>query len=520
MQNRRRATVERVCICIIFRMEILDEILDYYSALPPAAITAALVVILITLIYIISRKGVPPGPTGLPYLGIWPFMNNENMHLKLHKMKEKYGDVFSFTSTGRLYINLGSIKALKEAHITKSECFGERLEDFSMLGYFFRDAVVFVRGEAWKAIRKFFLQVLKERGSVSIKNTMSDSLYESLKSTVKDLKSRNGEPLNLIELLTDKCNAVMRLSLFGDVGISEEQIREINILFADEIACMTPMNVLLAGKFAKYIIFPLKPEYRKARSSHRKAEKILLDIVNEHKATYDEGHARDIIDDYIKERNKRRSKGDPTAEYFTDVSLTNSLIQFMGDGVLSLAAFISVIIRVLIDYPEEQEKVYKEIVEVVGLERQPSMDDKSKLTYLNAVILEGNRVSDMFPVFPSLECTKETTLNGYKIPKGAVTLMNFYSAHKDPDVFEDPLKFNPSRYIQTDGKRRPELPVTFGIGKRACLGEGYVMMQLFLFLATIIQNFRLTLPEGVTTSTHELFMTGKLQVCAHPRDQK
>ncbi|GFU80177.1 cytochrome P450 2B11 [Trichonephila clavipes] len=459
-------------------MEILDEILDYYSTLPPAAITVALVVILITLIYIISRKGVPPGPIGLPYLGIWPFMNNENMHLKLHKMKEKYGDVFSFTSTGRLYINLGSIKALREAHITKSECFGERLEDFSMLGYFFRDAVVFVRGEAWKAIH---------------------------------LKSRNGEPLNLIELLTDKCNAVMRLSLFGDVGISEEQIREINILFADEIACMTPMNVLLAGKVAKYIIFPLKPEYHKARRSHRKAEKILLDIINEHKATYDEGHARDIIDDYIKERNKRRSKGDPTAEYFTDVSLINSLIQFMGDGVLSVAAFTSAIIRVLIDYPEEQEKVYKEIVEVVGLERQPSMDDKSKLTYLNALILEGNRVSDMFPVFPSLECTKETTLNGYKIPKGAVTLMNFYSAHKDPEVFEDPLKFNPSRYIQTDGKRRPELPVTFGIGKRACLGEGYVMMQLFLFLATIIQNFSLTLPEGVTTSTHELFMTGKLQ---------
>ncbi|GFQ75953.1 cytochrome P450 2B11 [Trichonephila clavata] len=388
-------------------MGILEEILDYYATIPPEAITVALVVILITLIYIISRKGAPPGPMGLPYLGIWPFMNNENMHLKLHKMKEKYGDVFSFTSTGRLYINLGSIKALREAHITKSECFGERLADFSFLGYFFRDAVVFVRGEAWKAIRKFFVQVLKERGSVSIKNTMSDSLYDSLKSTVKDLKSRSGEPLNLIELLTDKCNAVMRLSLFGDVGVSEEQIREINMLFADEVACMTPMNVLLAGKVAKYIIFPLKPEFRKARRSHRKAEKVLLDIINEHKATYDEGHPRDIIDDYIKERNKRRSKGDPTADYFTDESLVNNLIQFMGDGVLSVAAFISAIIRVLIDYPEEQEKIYKEIVEVVGLERQPSMDDKSKLTYLNALILEGVRVSDIFPVFPSLECTSK-----------------------------------------------------------------------------------------------------------------
>ncbi|GFS86832.1 cytochrome P450 2B11 [Nephila pilipes] len=435
-------------------------------------------------------------------------------------MKEKYGDVTSFTSTGRLYINLGSIKALREAHITKSECFGERISDFSVLGYLFSDAVVFVRGEAWKVLRKFFVQVLKDRGSISIKNSMSDSLYDSLNSTVKDLKSRNGEPVNLIELLTDKCNTVMRLSLFGDVGASDEQIREMNKLFADEISSMTPMNVLLSGNIAKYLICPLKSECRKALRSHKKIEKILINIINEHKLTYDEGHTRDIIDDYIKEREKRRSKGDPTADYFTDKSLITNLTQFVGDGVLSVASFISAMIRVLIDYPEEQEKVYKEIVEVVGLERSPSIEDKSKLTYLNALILEGLRTSDMFPIFPSLECTKETTLNGYRIPKGAITLMNFYTAHKDPQVFENPLKFNPSRYVQTDGKRRPELPITFGVGKRACLGEGFVMMQIFLFLATIIQNFRLTLPEGVNVSTYELFMTGKLQVCAHPRNQK
>ncbi|GFU80167.1 transposable element Tcb1 transposase [Trichonephila clavipes] len=87
--------------------------------------------------YIRAREGstgtdLPPGPYGLPYFGYWPFIKNVNFHLDLHKMKEKYGDIFSFTSTGRLYIRLGTIKAVREAHITKSDCFEDRMSDFNL----------------------------------------------------------------------------------------------------------------------------------------------------------------------------------------------------------------------------------------------------------------------------------------------------------------------------------------------------------------------------------------------------
>ncbi|PRD30225.1 UNVERIFIED_CONTAM: cyp1a1 [Trichonephila clavipes] len=174
----------------------------------------------------------------------------------------------------------------------------------------------------------------------------------------------------------------------------------------------------------------------------------------------------------------------------------------------------------LLEYPEEQDKIYKEIVDVVGVDRQPTIEDKSKLTYLNAFILEALRLSDFFNYFPSQECTKETTLNGYRIPKGAVMLVNFYSSHSDPETYEEPKKFNPSRFIQKEGKRRPELPITFGVGKRACLGEGYTMTQVFLFIVTLVQNFHLELPEGTKTVSLEQFLSGNFLVLAHPRDHK
>lgn len=74
-----------------------------------------------------------PGPTGVPYLGLYPYLTDENAYLKLEEYKKKYGDVFSFTYTGRLYINLGSIKAMREILINKSECFMDKYKDTNIM---------------------------------------------------------------------------------------------------------------------------------------------------------------------------------------------------------------------------------------------------------------------------------------------------------------------------------------------------------------------------------------------------
>ncbi|GBO01846.1 Cytochrome P450 18a1 [Araneus ventricosus] len=266
-----------------------------------------------------------------------------------------------------------------------------------------------------------------------------------------------------------------------------------------------------------YLIFPSQPAFCKALKCHRQMERILSDIVEDHKATYDDENIRDIIDDYFEERDLRRSKGDLIAKYFTDICLVQTLTQFVSEGVLAIALTINILIKFLIEKPEEQEKIYREIIEVVGSDRQPTIEDRSKLTYLNAFIYEGMRTSNVFSVFPGWKCIEETTVNGYRIPKGAVTLINFYSCKTDPEVYEEPEKFNPSRFVPTEEKRSAEIPIVFGVGKRACLGEGFALTQIFLFLATILQNFELKFPDDTNVSSRQVYMTRNLLVCAHPR---
>lgn len=67
----------------------------------------------------------------------------------------------------------------------------------------------------------------------------------------------------------------------------------------------------------RYIILPFTVGYREYKASLNKARSILYILIDEHKATYDEANVRDIIDEYIQERNYRQSKGDSTAKYFT-----------------------------------------------------------------------------------------------------------------------------------------------------------------------------------------------------------
>ncbi|XP_015906741.2 cytochrome P450 2C70 [Parasteatoda tepidariorum] len=468
--------------------------------------------------YILKNRGLPPGPFGLPYIGYWPFLKTATCHLQLQELGKKYGEVYSFRTTGKLLVNLCSFRANKEAFITKSECFSDRLKDYNIATVLFRGSVLFLNGESWKVNRKFFSQQFRERGMSSIKGESCGPIYDAIKETLEVLRQKNGEPLDFISLLTDKCTTVLFRTCFGENGISSQEIRELNENYAKMTENITGPNLLLSGTVAKYFIMPLMPSFRSMHKYATIMENMLYDIIKRHRSTFNEDNIRNLIDAYLMEEKVRKSKNDPTAQYFTDHILAGSLIQFIGDGVLAVAIFISAFCDTLLEHPEEEEKIYKELMYGVGTERDPIIEDKNQLPYTNAFILEMMRMSNSFPFFAKAECTKETTIKGYRIPKGAVMIMNSWASHFDPEVFEEPEKFNPSRYLQKEGQKKAELPILFGLGKRSCLGEGFTMAQVFLFLTTIVKHFRLSTP--VKSKDDEfLFFTAKMIMSAKPRNE-
>lgn len=72
--------------------------------------------------------------------------------------------------------------------------------------------------------------------------------------------------------------------------------------------------------------------------------------------------------------------------------------------------------------------------------------------------------------------------------------MNF-----DPEIYPEPAKFKPERFIRNGLFHASETFVQFGVGQRMCLGTQLARMELFLFLANVMNNFEFSIPAGDET---------------------
>lgn len=151
----------------------------------------------------------------------------------------------------------------------------------------------------------------------------------------------------------------------------------------------------------------------------------------------------------------------------------------------------------LLHNPEVMRKVQDELDAVVGRSRMPSLEDQPHLPYTEATICEVLRRSSVVPLGTSHATSKDTVLGGYNIPKGATIIPLLYSCHMDPNLWDEPEKFEPTRFLDEEGRvRKPEQFIPFGVGRRMCLGHVLARSEMFLFFTSILQNFTLGYPEG------------------------
>jgi len=77
-----------------------------------------------------------------------------------------------------------------------------------------------------------------------------------------------------------------------------------------------------------------------------------------------------------------------------------------------------------------------------------------------------------------------------------------YAVHMDPELWDEPEAFRPSRFLTSEGKlHAPEYFMPFGVGRRMCLGDVLARMELFLFFSSLMHTFDLRLPEGASLPT-------------------
>ncbi|KAK3097195.1 hypothetical protein FSP39_007347, partial [Pinctada imbricata] len=202
----------------------------------------------------------------------------------------------------------------------------------------------------------------------------------------------------------------------------------------------------------------------------------------------------------------------------TDHLILESAGDFIGAGFDTTATTLRWAFLLLASNPRVQENVQKELDNILGVNRRPSLSDRSQLPFMEATILEILRMASTVPLSLPHNTLEDTEFLEYFIPKDTVVFLNLFSSNFDENLWDSPNEFKPERFLDSEGKidrEKADGILTFGVGRRRCMGEQLAKMNMFMFLSFILQRCRIVKPQ-----TEEYDLKGKFSLTHAPQPFK
>jgi cytochrome P450 len=166
----------------------------------------------------------------------------------------------------------------------------------------------------------------------------------------------------------------------------------------------------------------------------------------------------------------------------TDEELLTQMMNLIVAGHETTASALAWSFHHIHREPEVKARLVEELR---GLPEPLDPEAVSRLPYLEAVCSEALRLN---PVAPLIGRTlrKGLTLQGFDLPPGVSVGISILQVHRRADLYPDPERFRPERFLERSYTPFEYLP--FGGGARRCLGAAFALYEMKLVLATILRK--------------------------------
>ncbi|XP_058527976.1 cytochrome P450 2C18-like isoform X7 [Ochotona princeps] len=387
-----------------------------------------------------GKGNLPPGPTPLPILGNILQIDFKDISKSLTELSKVYGPVFTVYLGMKPTVVLHGYEAVKEALIDLGEEFSGR-DSFPLNAKVNKGlGIIFSNGKRWKDTRRFSLMTLRNFGMG--KRSIEERVQEEARCLVEELRKTNASP----------CDPTFILGA-------------------------APCNVICS------VIFQNRFEYRDSE---------FLNLMGKFNENFRNANSLTI-----------QEKHNPQSEFTIDNLLVTVFDLFIA-GTETTSTTLRYGLLILLKHPEVAAKVQEEIERVIGRDRSPCMQDRSRMPYTDAVVHEIQRYIDLVPISAPRATICDVKFRNYHIPKGTPVLPSLTSMLNDNKEFPNPEEFDPGHFLDKSGNfKKSDYFLPFSTGKRVCVGEGLARMELFLFLTSILQNFKLKSqvdPEHIDTT--------------------
>ncbi|XP_025015986.1 cytochrome P450 2J6-like [Tetranychus urticae] len=443
--------------------------------------------------FINRLQKLPPGPWGLPFVGYLPFIKKD-AYIQMTELAKKYGPVFSFKCGQFDVVVINEVKAIEEA--LRNDHLLARPDANFVPGFKRAPSLIEMSGEPWRQQRQVALTILSDVGLG--KSTLEEKIKEEIGFFIESLKSANSK--------NGDFNEIIGLSVANNISI---------LLFGHRFEYNDPVGIEMYRNvkqviesvtyFSKFMFMPImlvsvsltahfNSALRKLTSNSQQLEKKVTIEVAKHREKGATHEIEDYIDGFLQEMDKQK---DSNSSFNMD-TLRRNTADFYTAGSGTTTHVLNFMMLYLITNPECQRKIRDEIKQTIGFERQPDYADRTSMPFTMAFIFESLRMATLVPLNPHRRAARDTKVMNFFIPEDTIVILNFWAVHRDPNLWNDPHSFRPDRFLDKDETtviKSPNL-MPFSGGKRICPGATLALMELFLYLVSILQNFQVSAPEG------------------------
>jgi cytochrome P450 len=142
--------------------------------------------------------------------------------------------------------------------------------------------------------------------------------------------------------------------------------------------------------------------------------------------------------------------------------------------------------------PDVVDRLADELRRVTG-GGPPEAGRLPALEYLDGAIRESLRLRPVAP-FVVRKTVRPYAVGGREYPAGVVLCPCSYLVHRREDLYPEPGRFRPERFLKR--KFAPHEWFPFGGGNRVCLGMPFALYEMKVMLATLLSQVRPTRPAG------------------------
>ncbi|XP_034255739.1 cytochrome P450 6a2-like [Thrips palmi] len=150
--------------------------------------------------------------------------------------------------------------------------------------------------------------------------------------------------------------------------------------------------------------------------------------------------------------------------------------------------------------PEIQTKLQQEVDAVLQkCNGKLTYEATQDMHYMDMVIQETLRHYPPVPFLTRQAMVKrQLPLTDVVLDKGMRLMIPVWSIHMDPEYWEDPTRYDPTRFSEeAKSARHPGVYMPFGDGPRICLGMRLGLLQVKMAVASVLSRATVTLAPGM-----------------------